>query len=325
MNSLKKFSEYYFELTSLLRNEGFQNISAVNMSPVQKERVEIFDNWIKSKKYGTMHFFDNENYQEAWINPCEKYEFAKNVVAAVFPYNSQECNSEPIKLDGKYKISRFAHNLDYHNVLGKMLEGILIDVGEKFPGNNFACQVDSGPLAETYWTEKAGAGVLGKNGLIYSPGFGSWVFIVLIISDFEIPEELINKLTEENHKDIDFCSNCDLCIEACPTNAIYQPYRIDASRCISYLTIEHKGSFDENTELHGWLFGCDICQQVCPRNKTALITEEKAFHPSDIWQKLTSEKFMNMSQSKFKKLFQHSPMKRTGLIRLQRNLQKLKS
>jgi len=307
-------TEFYNDVMDLLFSEGFVKVSWADACELPKKTQQYFDEWIDSAKYGTMTFLERPDYVDAYKNPLAKYPYAKSIISAVFPYNIFKSQNETFKIDQKFKVSRYALNVDYHKLINRKLQHVTDKLKLHYPGETFTFQVDSGALPEIYWAEQAGVGMRRKNGLLYVPDYGSYVFIALIITSIKIEAPKPPILHD------DFCMHCNKCVQNCPTKAITSDYSINPRKCISYLTIEHKGEFSEKDELSGWVFGCDVCQQVCPKNSQVHVTDDKNFMPGQFWKEISVEKLHNMSKSKFKNIFRDSPIKRTGLKRFIRNI-----
>ena len=230
---------------------------------------------------------------------------AQSVVVLITPY-AQEALSTPAG-----KIASYAIGRDYHNVLMKKLrklEKLLRDAGYAT-----RCAVDSKPVLERAWAERAGVGFIGKNSCLIVPGVGSKVFISALISEAPLPADAPMSRR---------CGECTLCLDACPTRAFNGPYSLKTERCISYLTIEKKGAIDPELRagVGEWLFGCDDCQDVCPYNQTRYQTPiDSRFEPDPRWQRLTTERVMALNEGEFASLAEGSPLKRAKLVGIKRN------
>jgi epoxyqueuosine reductase len=210
------------------------------------------------------------------------------------------------------KISRYAWGDDYHVVLIQRLEKLIEFIKSEIPGVAGKIYVDTGPVMEKAWAARAGIGWLGKHTNIITRKFGSWVFLGEILIDAEL---------EYDSPMADHCGTCTACIDACPTQAIVQPYVLDANKCISYLTIEHRGELPEESvsSFQNWIYGCDICQDVCPWNRFENETEETAFRPREENVAPSLMELAGMSQEEFSRRFRKSPIKRTKHSGLTRN------
>ena len=240
------------------------------------------------------------------LNPAQLVPGAQSIIVVLMDY----LPAGGLNLK-KYKISRYAWGQDYHYVIKKRLAKLLSLMQQEFGSVQGRAFTDSAPVLERFWAQQAGLGWIGKNSLLITK-HGSYFFIGELIVDIELEYD---SPFEKN-----FCGTCTRCIDACPTSAIIQPQVVDARRCISYLTIEYRGNFSGQTNLHGWVFGCDICQKVCPWNNRAKPTTIKEFQPSEHLQSLTDQRLENMTKPEFKKIFRHSPVERTGYKGLMRNV-----
>ncbi len=238
---------------------------------------------------------------------------AKTVISLAYNYYTPFEHSDELP-----KISRYAWGKDYHTILKKKLKELCSYV-QKQTGEGIKTKyyVDDGPVMEKAWAVRAGIGWMGKHTNVINQEYGSWIFVSEIITnlEFEIYDEPIE----------DLCGTCRLCIEACPTNAIIGDYKLDSNLCISYQTIENRGEIPKSINLDGWVFGCDICQDVCPFNKNDKITDEKAFYPKEEVYNKSNPEFENISEDSFDSIFGDSPVKRAKYSGWKRNLSKIKS
>jgi epoxyqueuosine reductase len=210
------------------------------------------------------------------------------------------------------KISRYAWGSDYHTHTQKRIESLLACIKEMAPEAEGRCYVDTGPVMEKLWAERAGIGWRGKHSNVITREFGSWVFLGEIITTLKL---------EYDTPAVDLCGTCTACLDACPTGAIVEPYVVDSSQCIAYLTIEHRGAMEPALagELNGWLFGCDICQEVCPWNRFEKETEHPEFLPRKGNVNVPLGEISTMNQEEFGMKFDDSPVQRTKLEGLVRN------
>ena len=211
------------------------------------------------------------------------------------------------------KFSNYAWGEDYHDLLKKKLYQLLAWIKNHHPYVKGLVCVDTAPVMEKVWARRAGLGWIGKHTNLITPDHGSWFFLGEIILDIDLsPDSLFSE---------DLCGTCTACLESCPTNALTE-YRIEAEKCISYKTIEHRGDFSEKEEnLHGWIYGCDICQDVCPWNKKfSKETDLKEFLPKDEIVNWSNKDWENITDESFKRIFKGSSVKRTKFIGLKRNI-----
>ena len=235
---------------------------------------------------------------------------AKSVISLAVNYYTPEKHQDEKNCG---KISRYAWGTDYHIVMWDMLaelESVLKNIDPEFDSVSY---VDTGPVMDKAWAVKSGLGWLGKHTNVINKEFGSWIFLSTIISNYEFdyPEEIP-----------DFCGSCTACIDACPTDAIVDQYIVDSAKCISYLTIENKDSIpaEFKGKFENWLFGCDICQDVCPWNiKFAQLSGNRDFYPIERQTGLDLMDILNMEKEEFNKKFERSPLKRGKLKGLKRN------
>jgi epoxyqueuosine reductase len=284
---------------------GFSDCGIAKAGYLQQEASRL-EHWLKKKAHGEMHYM--ANYFDLRLNPSLLVPGAKSVISLLMNYYPKEKQS-----DESLKIAKYAYGKDYHEVL-KEKAGLLLNYMRENIGEiNGRIFVDSAPVMEKAWAQKAGLGWIGKNSNLLTKK-GSYYFLAEIISDLELD---YNTQPME-----DFCGTCQRCILACPTKAIGPAYSVDASKCISYFTIEYrneipeeyKGKFIDN------IFGCDICQDICPWNWRMESTAEEAFsaHPAIL--ALTNEKANNMTEENFKEWFKKSAVKRTKYEGLLRNI-----
>jgi len=302
-NSKQKIKLKAFEL-------GFTNFGVAKAEPLEREKKAL-EEWVKFGHHGTMSWMERNS--EWRTDPTKYFPGAKSVISLGMNYYTQNHHSNDTT---QGKISNYAWGEDYHDIINEKLGILIEELKTEFPGSKFKDCCDTAPVMEKAWAEKAGIGWIGKHTNLITREMGSWLFLSEIITDLEL---------EEDTPSIDYCGSCSLCIDSCPTGAIYEPYKLDSNRCISYLTIEHRGDFDTDTSsLDGWIYGCDICQQVCPWNNFQSETEEYAFQPSDLGTEIELEKVIALSDEEFKKLFTNSPIKRTKASGLRRNAIQLK-
>jgi epoxyqueuosine reductase len=233
---------------------------------------------------------------------------AKSVISLAVNYYTPEKHSNEID---KGKVSRYAWGKDYHLVIWQKLNELEMMLKEIEPELETLSYVDTGPVMDKAWAVRAGIGWMGKHSNVIHPEYGSWFFIATIITNYEF---------EYSEMMTDHCGTCTACIDACPTNAIINEYVVDANKCISFQTIENKNEIP--VELKGkfdnWIFGCDICQDVCPWNeKFSVISSVKEFHPLN--KELTYDEVKNLDNQTFKEQFEESPIKRAKFKGLQRN------
>lgn len=235
---------------------------------------------------------------------------AKSVISVALNYFHPQTHNESC---GELKVSRYAWGDDYHEIVGERLMRLKEAMDALAPGSKSLTYVDTGPLMEKAIAERAGLGWVGKNACLITRTHGSWVFLGEIITTAELP-------VDQPHTD--FCGSCTRCLDVCPTEAFPSPYVLDASKCISYWTIEHRGDIPEHLSSHfdGWIFGCDICQDVCPWNKFARPSEIDGFAPTADRLNPPAERWSALTPEQFKAEFSNSPILRTKAAGLSRNI-----
>lgn len=256
-----------------------------------------------------------ENHFDLRIDPRKLVPGAKSVVTLLLNYYPEEKQSPYSP-----KIAKYAYGKDYHEVIRVKLNGLLSDIKENIGEINGRGFVDSAPVLERAWAQKSGLGWVGKNGNLIHKQAGSFFFIASLIIDLE--------LVYDDPFAKDFCGNCSRCIDACPTGAIVEEKIVDGSKCISYYTIELKDALipdSQQLKFKDWLFGCDVCQDVCPWNRFSNPTTEKAFSPFPEILNFSTADWEELTEENFKKIFKHSPIKRTKFGGIKRNLSLIKS
>ncbi|MBT8196456.1 MAG: tRNA epoxyqueuosine(34) reductase QueG [Bacteroidia bacterium] len=289
---------------------GFSFCGISKAEFLEKEAVQL-EEWLKNGMHGKMQYM--ENYFDMRLDPRKLVPGAKSVISLLLNYFPTEEQKENAP-----KISRYAYGEDYHKVIKKKLKefvSVLSDEVGEINGRSF---VDSAPVLDKAWAQKSGLGWMGKNTNIIHPKQGSYFFISEIISDLEL---------EYDNPIQDYCGTCTACIDACPTDAIAQPYVVDGSKCISYFTIELKDEVipkEVSGKFENWFFGCDICQEVCPWNRFSKPNKTKEFIPKKELLEMNQNEWMEITEDVFENLFQKSAVKRTGYKGLKRNLEFLK-
>ena len=228
--------------------------------------------------------------------------------------NASSDTAQPSK-EESFKISRYANGEDYHKVVRRKLKALVSDLKKELGDFHARVFVDSAPVLERDWAKRSGQGWIGKNTLLIHPKKGSYFFLAEIILDVEL---------EYDHPMRDHCGTCTKCIDACPTDAISsEGYILDGSKCISYLTIELKSQIPESfkDQMEGWIFGCDICQEVCPWNRFSIPHHEPAFDMPKKLEEMKSDDWIELTQEVFGEMFSQSPVKRAGYEKLMKTIQ----
>lgn len=275
-----------------------------------EEEAPRLEQWLRQGKQGSMGYMER-NF-DMRLDPTKLVPGAKSVISLAYNYFTP-----PKQLDPEApKLSTYAYGRDYHKVVKQRLKPLVEFITEQFGQVAFRTFVDSAPVLEKAWAERAGLGWRGKNTNVIRQGAGSFFFLCEIILDLDL---------EPDAPATDHCGTCRRCIDACPTEAI-TPYGVDGSRCISYLTIELKAAIPQEFEgrMAGWTFGCDICQQVCPWNRFSTQHREPEFTPKAELMGLSADEWHGMTEVVFDRLFEGSAVKRTGYAGLVRNLDLLR-
>jgi epoxyqueuosine reductase len=269
------------------------------------------ERWLSEGLHGKMSYM--ENHFDKRLDPTKLVEGSNSVISLLLNYYPSESQTECAP-----KISKYAYGEDYHLVIKDKLKLLVESMKEEIGDIQGRVFVDSAPVMDKAWAKKAGLGWLGKNTNLIHPKEGSFFFIAEIISDLSFTQDPPMR---------DYCGTCSKCLDACPTNALATPYQIDASRCISYLTIELKDQLipqQFNESMENWMFGCDICQDVCPWNRFSKAHQEKRFNPDFELLNLNTNDWQALTSDHFEILFKNSAIKRTGFQGLKRNINFLK-
>ena len=273
-----------------------------DISPVDETAVLHYRQWIARHRHGTMQYM--ERYAEVRDNPHLLLEGAESIISCAIPYHTPLAGCA---------ISSYALGDDYHEVVRNRLETVAERVRGLFGGETRVC-VDTAPIRERYWAVRAGLGFIGINNQLIIPGAGSYFFLGEILTTVRLKPTA----PLPDHMD---CGRCGRCVRACPTRAIMGDGSIDTSRCLSYLTIEHKGDLPEGTDLHGCLYGCDTCARVCPHNAHPPTDILPEFTPRPAVAALTAAQATELTQEQFSTMMRHSAIKRTKRTGPQRNAQ----
>ena len=278
-----------------------------------EEEAPRLEKWLANNRHGEMAYMEN-NFDKR-LDPRKLVNGAKSVISFALNYFTSQ---QQLDINAP-KISKYAYGEDYHFVIKAKLKLLLEILQEKIGNINGRAFVDSAPVLDKAWAQRAGFGWIGKNTNLINKKSGSFFFLAELITDLELEYDIPS--TE------DHCGTCTRCIDACPTEAIVGPYLVDGSRCISYLTIELKNELP--TEFKGkmdnWMFGCDVCQDVCPWNKFSLINTENSFKPHPDLLGIKSQDWKEITEETFQKVFKNSAVKRTKYNGLKRNIQFLGS
>lgn len=272
------------------------------------DEARKLEEWLNRGYHGKMGYM--ENHFEKRVDPRLLVPGAKSVVSLLFNYH----NPDTPKAEDIPRISQYAFGEDYHHVLKRKMHGLMDALREAFGEIEGRVFVDSAPVLDKAWAVRSGLGWMGKHANVLNRQGGSYFFIAEIISDLELEADGPVK---------DHCGTCTACLDACPTDAIVEPYLVDGSKCISYFTIELRDAVipDEvKGKFENWAFGCDICQEVCPWNRFASRHAEPAFNAHPKLLELDGEEWKELSEEVFRELFRKSAVKRAGYEGLKRNL-----
>jgi epoxyqueuosine reductase len=275
---------------------------------VLENDIAYYNKWIADNKHGNIAYLEKNIEKRA--DPTKILKNTKSVIALVQSYYPPKKQHA----DAHYKIAKYAYGNDYHTVMKTKANLLIETLQKKLKTAEFKVFVDSNTILEKAWAARCGLGWIGKNTLLINKELGSFVFICIILTDLDLNYDEIHD---------DHCGNCSACIMACPTGAIEKPHQLNASKCLAYLTIENTSS--ENKEdkgkTKGWIYGCDICQDVCPWNNEIPSTKEEGFLPNTALLKMKKDDFETLNETTFEKLFKNSAIKRIGLKKLKSNIE----
>lgn len=285
---------------------GFLSCGIAKAGFLEEEAPKL-EEWLRQGRHGQMKYM--ENHFDKRLNPTLLVPGAKSVITLLFNYYSEEKQQDA----SAPKISQYAYGEDYHHVIKQKLRQLLEHLRDNIGAIEGRVFVDSAPVMDKAWAQKAGLGWVGKNTNLIAKSTGSFFFIAEIISDLDLPADL---------PVADHCGSCTACIDACPTDALTAPYEIDGSKCISYATIELKEAIPTHFQgkMDGWMFGCDVCQDVCPWNRFARPSDEPAFRPSAELLEMNQRDWEELTEETFRRVFKKSAVKRTKFQGIQRNI-----
>ncbi|MDZ4715099.1 MAG: tRNA epoxyqueuosine(34) reductase QueG [Cytophagales bacterium] len=290
---------------SIASELGF-SFCGVSKAAFLDEEAPRLEAWLRQGRAGTMHYL--ENHFDKRLDPTLLVPGARSVVSLMYNY----APAKDLTAENGFKVAKYAYGEDYHTVLKELLFNFLDRIRASVGDVNGRVFVDSAPVMERAWAARAGLGWIGKNSLLLNRQQGSFFFLAELILDLElIPDGPLK----------DYCGTCTACMDACPTDAIPEPYVVDGSRCISYFTIELKEEIpaDVKGKFENWVFGCDICQDVCPWNRFAKPHAQPRFDPSEI-EGMTRQDWIEMTNETFGRVFGKSPLQRAGYAGLKRNI-----
>ena len=299
--------------TQLIKSEvkrlGFLSCG-ISKAEYLVEEAPRLEKWLNQNMHGEMQYMDN--HFDKRLDPTKLVEGSKSVISLLYNYFPQEEQN-----NNTFKVSKYAYGTDYHFIIKNKLKSLLNFIQEEIGNVHGRAFVDSAPILEKAWAAKSGLGWIGKHSNLLTQQVGSFYFLAELIIDLDLAYD--NPVT-------DHCGSCTACIDACPTQAIVEPYKVDGSKCISYFTIELKNEIPNSVkgQFDNWIFGCDVCQDVCPWNRFSKPHNEPLFNPNPELLTMTKKDWEEITEDVFKKVFQKSAVKRTKFNGLQRNIQFLK-
>ena len=303
---MSKKTQYTNHIKTEAKRLGFLSCG-ISKAEFLEEEAPKLESWLNQNKHGKMQYM--ENHFDKRLDPTLLVEGSKSVVSLTYNYFSEQLQHD----SEAPKISTYAYGMDYHYVIKNKLNQLLEFIKEEIGDVHGRAFVDSAPILEKAWAKKSGLGWIGKHSNMLTQKVGSFYFIAELIIDLEL---------EPDHAVTDHCGSCTACIDACPTDAITEPYKVDGSKCISYFTIELKENIptDMGGKLDNWMFGCDVCQDVCPWNRFSKQHNEPLFNPKPELLSMTKKDWEEITQETFNKVFKNSAVKRTKYSGLTRNI-----
>lgn len=299
-------------IKSVAHRLGFDHTGIARAQFLEDDAIRL-ESWLNQNMHGSMLYM--EKYFDLRVDPCRLVPGARSVITLLMNYYPRDVQTEDAP-----KISKYAYGKDYHEVIRGKLNALLSEIRENIGEVNGRGFIDSAPVLERSWAQRSGVGWIGKNANLINKQQGSFYFIATLITDLEL--EYDDPFAK------DFCGSCTRCIDECPTDAILPGKIVDGSKCISYYTIELKDLLipaEQKGKFSNWMFGCDVCQDVCPWNRFAKPSNEESFKPIPEILNLSTSEWLEMTEENFKKIFRDSPLKRAKYSGIQRNLKFLNS
>ena len=303
MTNLKQRTDF-IKATAYKLGFSFCGVARAEFLEEEAPRLEA---WLKRGYQGKMGYL--ENHFDKRLDPTLLVPGAKSVVSLLYNYFPDK----ELASSGGYQAAKYAYGEDYHFVLKEKLRELVDEIGSHIGEVHGRVFVDSAPVMERAWAKKSGLGWIGKNSLLLNREAGSFFFLAEMILDLDLEYDGPVK---------DYCGTCTACMDACPTDAIPEPYVVDGSRCISYFTIELKEEIpaEMKGKFGNWIFGCDICQDACPWNRFAKPHGQPRFNPTEEFQNMTADDWRELTEEVFQKVFRNSPLKRSKFEGLKRNI-----
>lgn len=297
-------------IKGLARKLGF-SFCGISRAEFLAEEAPRLEEWLRRGNHGEMSYL--ENYFDKRLDPSLLVPGAKSVISLLYNYFPEKDLGDQTG----YKVAKYAYGEDYHFVIKDKLKQFIGEIRRSAGAVEGRAFVDSAPVMERAWAKKSGLGWIGKNSLLLNREGGSFFFLAELIIDLEL---------EYDGPVRDYCGSCTACMDACPTEAITEPYVVDGSKCISYFTIELKDEIPEEAKgkFGDWIFGCDICQDVCPWNRFSKPHAEPRFTPSEELRSMTTSQWKELTEEVFQKMFKDSAVKRTKFSGLKRNIRFLR-
>jgi len=302
-----------FKYSEIIKTEakrlGFMSCG-ISKAEFLEEEAPRLESWLQQNMHGEMSYM--ENHFDKRLDPTKLVDGSKSVISLLLNYYPEAKQSE-----NTYKLSKYAYGTDYHFVIKDKLKHLLKLIQNEIGEVEGRAFVDSAPVLDKAWAAKSGLGWIGKNSNLLTKQVGSFYFIAELIVDLEL---------EYDSPVTDHCGSCTACIDACPTQAIVEPYKVDGSKCISYFTIELKNELPSTykNQFDDWMFGCDVCQDVCPWNKFSKPHNEPLFDPSPEILNYSKRDWEELTKETFNEIFKKSAVKRTKFLGLKRNIEFLK-
>lgn len=296
--------------TSIIKQKAAQlgfSFCGISRAGFLEDEAPRLEKWLKEERHGQMDYM--ANHFDKRLDPRLLVDGAKSVLSFLYNYYTPNLQTDP----EAPKLSRYAYGEDYHHVVKDKLFELLNFIREEIGEVNGRAFVDSAPVLERAWAAKSGLGWIGKNAQLIHKGKGSFFFLSELIIDLE----LVYDQPSTHH-----CGTCTACIDACPTQAIFEPMKVDGSKCISYFTIELKEAIPNEVKgkFDNWMFGCDICQEVCPWNRFSTLHSEPRFNSNPEVMGFSKQDWLEITEEVFKEVFRKSPVKRTKYNGLKRNI-----